>query len=85
MNQDMALKIEPHFFAAFGASEAAIAVLDLLPDSDLVEQLKNLIYIQFDLFVHMIEGKHYGTNNLRDFMDYTQETKSEMRRLKDAS
>lgn len=84
MQNEMTLKIEPHFFTAFAASEAAILVLDFLPESDLIETLKNLIYIQHDLFVHMIEGKHYGTNNLRDFMDYVQETKEEMRRLKDA-
>lgn len=85
MTVPMPLKIEPHFFAAFAASEAAIAVLDLLPESDLVECLKNLIYIQHDLFIHMIEQKHYGTNSLHDFMDYIQETKEDIRRIKDAT
>ena len=85
MTTPMSLKIEPHFFAAFAASEAAISVLDVLPASDLVECLKNLIYIQHDLFIHMIEGKHYGTNSLADFVDYIQETKEDMRRLKDVS
>lgn len=84
MQNDMIHKIEPHFLTAFVAGETAISVLDLLPDTDLAETLKNIIYIQHDLFIHIIEGKHYGTNNLRDFMDYLQETKDEMRRLKDA-
>lgn len=81
---DMQLRIEPHFHAAFIASDAAIAVLDLLPESDLVDCLKNLIYIQHDLFIHMIEGKHYGSNSLADFVDYAQETKEDMRRMKNA-
>lgn len=84
MITSMTPKIEPHFFAAFAASEAAIAVLDLFPEGDLVEELKNLIYIQHDLFIHMIEGKHYGTNSLRDFVEYTLDTKDDMKRLKDA-
>ena len=84
MQTEMMPKIEPHFFSAFAASEAAIEVLELLPDGDMVETLKNLIYIQHDLFIHMIEGKHYGTNSLKDFIDYVQETKDEIRRLKDA-
>lgn len=84
MQSEMTLKMEPHFFAAFAASEAAIGVLDLCPESDLVETLKNLIYIQHDLFIHMVEGKHYGTNSIRDFLEYVQETKDEVRRLKNA-
>jgi hypothetical protein len=77
-------KIEPHFFAAFSASETACSVMDLLPDCDLVDSLKNLVYIQHDLFIHMIEGKHYGTNNLNTFIDYTLELKDEVTRLRNA-
>lgn len=84
MQNEMTLKIEPHFLAAFAAAETAISVLDILPEGDLTDTLKNLIYIQHDLFIHMIEGKHYGSNSLRDFMDYLQETKDEIRRLKNA-
>jgi len=84
MQMVMNLNMEPHFLCSFRAGEAAMDVLDFLPDGDMVETLKNLIYIQHDLFIHMIEGKHYGSNSLRDFMDYVQETKEEMRRLRDA-
>jgi hypothetical protein len=77
-------KIEPHFFAAFSAGESACAMMDLLPACDLVESLKNLLYIQHDLFIHIIEGKHYGSNNLATFVDYTLEVKDEINRLKNA-
>lgn len=76
--------VEPHLLATICASEAAVSVLDLLPAGDLVEDLKNLIYIQYDIFTHILQGKHYGTNNINDFMDYVQEIKSEMRRIKNA-
>ena len=76
-------RLEPHFLASFVACEAACAVLHILPSSDLIEELRNLIYIQQDLFIHMIEGKHYGTNNITDFVDYTQEVKHQMERIKE--
>lgn len=77
------VKLEPHFLASFMACESACSVLEVLPDSDLIEDLRNLIYIQQDLFIHMIEGKHYGTNNINDFVEYTQEVKNQMARIRE--
>ena len=76
-------KIESHFLGAYLAAEAAMGVIDLLPPCDLVEEIKNLIYIQHDLMTHVIEGKHYGTNNIYKFIEYTNEIKMEVRRLSD--
>jgi hypothetical protein len=81
MNEVM-IKLEPHFLGAFLASEAACSILDIMPGTDLVEELRNLIYIQRELMVHIIEGKHYGSNNITNFVDYTQEVKDEMARLR---
>lgn len=78
------MKIEPHFLAAFYGSEAATLVLDFLPSTDLIEILRNLIYIQHEIFCHMMEGKHYGSNQLQDYIEYTYEVKNEIVRLKDA-
>lgn len=75
--------IEPHFIAAFLGNEAACSILDFLPDSDFVEELRNLLYIQNELFVHILEKKHYGTNNITTFIEYTQEIKDQMRRLRE--
>jgi len=78
---DQMIKLEPHFMAAFLASEASCAVLEVMPDTDLVEELRNLVYIQHQIMVHMIEGKHYGSNNITQFVEYTQEVKDEAARL----
>lgn len=82
MNTQM-IKLEPHFLGAYCANDAAIAVVDMFPDTDLMSSLKNLMYIQHDLMTHMIESKHYGTENIENFIEYTQEVKDEVRRLKD--
>jgi hypothetical protein len=74
--------IEPHFMAAFMGCVTACEILDVLPQGDLTDELKNILDIQFDLFVHLMEGKHYGSNNLNDFMAYTDEIKSQIITLK---
>lgn len=76
-------KLEPHFLASFVACEAACTILDFLPSTDLIEELRNLIYIQNELFVHIVEGKHYGTNNITDFVEYAQDVKDQIRRLRE--
>lgn len=76
------VKMEPHFLAAYLASETACSVLEIMPDTDLVEELRNLIYIQNELMSHLIEGKHYGTDNITSFVEFTQEVKQEISRIR---
>lgn len=75
---------EPHMMAAFKASCAACELLDIMPDNDLNCELKNLMHIQFDLFCHVLEGKHYGSNNLSNFLDYVRDIEKQALRLKNA-
>lgn len=76
-------KLDHHLLAAFLAAESATAVLGIMPSADLVEELRNLIYLQHDILIHMIEGSHYGTNNLNNFIEYTKIVKEEIKRIKD--
>ena len=77
--------IEPHFMAAYKASNAACDIIDILPESDLIDELKNILCIQNDLFVHIFEGKHYGSNNLNTFVSYVEEVKREIDRIKETN
>lgn len=74
--------VESHFLAVYMASSAACDLLELLPDADLVVDLEELLQSQLDIFSHMVEEKHYGTNNLTDFISHTQEIKRQALRLK---
>lgn len=74
--------IEVHFLAAYLASSAACDVIELLPDCDLIVDLEEILQSQLDIFNHMIEEKHYGTNNLTQFISYTQDMKKQVLRLK---
>jgi len=74
--------IEAHFLAAYLATSAACDIIELLPDSDLIVDLEELMFTQLDIFCHMIEEKHYGTNSLTQFITYTQDMKKQAMRLK---
>ena len=77
------IKLEPHFCAAFSACESVCQILDLLPNSDLIEDVKVLIHTQHSLFIHMIEGKHFGSDAIEKFMKYTIAIRDEAIRLKE--
>jgi hypothetical protein len=75
--------MDPHFAAAFIASQTLIEIQELLPDTDLGLEMKNIISIQYSLFCNLLEGTHYGTENIRDFIEYAEEFRHEVRRLKE--
>lgn len=77
------IKIDPHFYAAFSACSSACQLLELLPASDLVDDIRDLLHIQHDLFLHMIEGKHYGSDALDEFMKYALLISEEAVRIKE--
>ncbi len=74
---------DAHFYAAALASEAACDLIDILPDTDIVANLGILLEIQLDLFAHIIQGKHYGTDHLSHFLTYCQDMKKQAERLKE--
>lgn len=74
--------IEAHFLAAYLATAAACDIVELLPYTDLIVDLEELLQTQMDIFCHIIEEKHYGTNNLTQFITFTQDMKKQAMRLK---
>jgi hypothetical protein len=77
--------VEPHFAAALLASSAAWEILELLPDNDLVDELKVLVGTQLDIFTHILQEKHYGTDALANFIQHTESIKKEVSRIKDSN
>jgi hypothetical protein len=75
--------IDVHLYCAFLASSAACEILEVLPESDLVEELRTLITTQFELFVCILEGKHHGTDSLREFQEYCIEIKNQVDRIQE--
>jgi hypothetical protein len=76
------MSIEPHFLAAYLACEASIEMIELLPDSDIVHEILDLLLTQSELFINIMEGKHFGTNKLNDFMAHIEEIKKQAKQLR---
>jgi len=74
-------RVDHHFLAVLKSSDAANDMVDLLPETDIAEELKTLLRMQLDVCVHMLEAKHYGTNNLNSFCDLIDDIKEEAARL----
>jgi hypothetical protein len=74
--------VEPHYMAAFKASSVALQIAEMLPHCDLISELVNVLTVQLDLFLHMLEGKHYGTNSLADYCSYLDELKINLSEIK---
>ena len=72
-----------HFGAAYKASEIACEMMDILPETDLMMELANILEIQRSLMECMIQRKHFGDDNLASFINYCDELKWQIRRLGD--
>ncbi len=77
------VNLEPHFAAAFSACESMCRILDILPSSDLIEDMRDLVHTQHELFIHMVEGKHFGSDAIARFVRYTVTIRDEAIRLKE--
>lgn len=78
------IKIEPHFFSVIKACESACELLEILPQEDIVLDLIDLLNMQYDVLSHMIEDKHFGSNNLEIFINYSKELMEQAIRLKES-
>lgn len=63
------------------AADTAYEIAELLPDGDLVEELRNLLSVQMTIFDHIIQGKHYGSDHLTEFMKLCQKLKDEITKM----
>ena len=76
--------VDPHFLALYAATTAMYELVDALPECDIVLQLNEILVTQCELLEHIFEDKHYGSDRLKCFVDYTNNLKYEMRKLQDA-
>lgn len=70
MQPPIAQPIDPHLLALIAGSGAACHVSSLLPDSDLVDQMRDILYVQNEIFSHIIQSKHFGTDSLNKYTNY---------------
>lgn len=75
--------IDPHVIAILCASNAACELLEVLPQNDLIYELSELLDVQNELILHIIEGKHYGSDEIQRFIEYASEITDQAQSLKE--
>lgn len=78
----MKVIVDSHVLAVIAACEAACDLIEVLPDNDLIDELRNLLIIQHAVFCHIVDGRHYGSDNLDSFINYTKQISEEANRIK---
>jgi len=76
-------RIDPHFLALLKSSDVACDIIELMPETDLQQELKIVLNLQLEVIIHMLEAKSYGTRNLNSFCDYIAQLKEQAARLKE--
>lgn len=78
----MNVKLEPHFQAIYESNNAALTVVEELPETDAVLELIGILEIQNDIIMTLIEQKHYGSNPLDNFIHYCKKITHELQENK---
>ncbi len=75
--------VDIHFLAAFMASATLCELAEVLPETDLIEDLRVIVNSQYEVLNHMMEGKHYGTDRLNELILHSEEIQREIHRLRE--
>lgn len=74
-----------HIATALCATDSACNLIELLPETDLIIELKALLNIQYDVLVHALENKHYGNAKLAFFNEYAAQILIQTQRISDGN
>ena len=74
--------LEPHMFAIINASNVACELAELLPECDIAEELKAVMNIQHEILCEMVNGRHFGSTQLDNFLKYLDQTLENTERIK---
>lgn len=74
---------EKQVFAVVYATKAIIGFLEVLPKTDIIEEMMSLAEIQYDIGINLVDGVDYDNDNLDLFLEYIEETIEQSKKLKD--
>ena len=60
--------IDVHLLAVINASQAALDLCEMLPETDIVIELHKTLAEQFAILITAIDGRHYGSDRLHKFI-----------------
>ena len=76
--------VGPHFFVAILTCYTVNTVLDVLPETDVHDLLRDLMRGQLDVFLHMIKGESYSRHKIHSIIECLEQTGKDFEQLKRA-
>jgi hypothetical protein len=77
-------KIDPMTFAIYSSAVAAINITELLPDTDLCDELRNVLCTQCTLIQALLDGDRLLREDVEEFILECDQISQEMMRIKNA-
>ena len=77
------MQLDSHFYAALLACQAAFELTEALPETDLIEEIYSILVTQHELFMCLVQGTHFGSDRLIEFVKHCETMKIQAERLKE--
>lgn len=61
--------VDPHIFAVLCAGQTCLDLTNLLPRTDILDEISGILIAQQELIECLIYGKHFGTDNLNNLIE----------------
>lgn len=65
-------EIDEHLFALIHGTRSACRLIELLPECDVAQELSTLLEIQYNIVTDFARGRHYGSDNIENFIDFSE-------------
>jgi len=75
------IPIDSHLFALYVGTNAACELIDLLPETDLTEELSEILNIQFSIISNIMHHRHFGNDNLDEFIKHCENVIEQVERV----
>jgi hypothetical protein len=63
-------QLDPHSEAIYKATLASGFLVELLPKTDITLELQHILKMQFHIIDNVLKNKHFGSDNLSEFIDH---------------
>lgn len=72
---------EPHLLAICNACRTSLSMLNELPETDTVLEIKSVLEMQKEILSDFLNGQHFGSRALHQFILYCHQTCEELEKL----
>lgn len=76
------IEVDPPTFCVITCCEAAMDLLETLPETDLTIEIRKLMLLQYDMIHNILEDKQVDVKDLKAIIRYAEGCRHEAKRLR---